>query len=140
MIWGDQHDTRFFDFFAEKHLLSHFNRILRQPANRRGEVPQQVQHLLHVCGRTTSSRECSTYLQGRCTVDGHLTCLSLGERSAGVADAVDPDPEHQERDSYLLPVLQQLHQRAHHHEAGATNSLCGVHMLNRCNLLLDGVT
>ena len=42
MIWGDQHDTRFFDFFAEKHLLSHFNRILRQPANRRGEVPQQV--------------------------------------------------------------------------------------------------
>lgn len=43
MIWGDQHDTRFFDFFAEKHLLSHFNRILRQPANRRGEVPQQVE-------------------------------------------------------------------------------------------------
>jgi Uncharacterised conserved protein len=42
MIWGDQHDTRFFDFFAEKHLLSHFNRILQQPANRRGEVPQQV--------------------------------------------------------------------------------------------------
>ncbi len=42
MIWGDQHDTRFFDFFAEKHLLSFFNRILRQPANRRGEVPQQV--------------------------------------------------------------------------------------------------
>ena len=42
VIWGDQHDARFFDFFAEKHLLSHFNRILRQPANQRGEVPQQV--------------------------------------------------------------------------------------------------
>lgn len=48
VIWGDQHDSRFFDFFAEKHLLSHFNRILQQPANQRGEVPLQVLQTLSI--------------------------------------------------------------------------------------------
>ena len=42
MIWGDQHEPKFFDFFAEKHLLGHFNRILLQPENRHGEIPRQV--------------------------------------------------------------------------------------------------
>ena len=69
MIWGDQHDTRFFDFFAEKHLLSHFNRILRQPANRRGEVPQQVRLVL--CGCLPRS---STLL--------HVSLISKSSRAA----------------------------------------------------------
>lgn len=42
MIWGDQHEPKFFDFFAEKHLLGHFNRILLQPENRQGDIPRQV--------------------------------------------------------------------------------------------------
>ena len=30
IIWGDQHDPRFFDFFAEKNILAHFLRIMSQ--------------------------------------------------------------------------------------------------------------
>lgn len=30
MIWGDQHNPTFFDFFAEKNILSNFVRILSQ--------------------------------------------------------------------------------------------------------------
>lgn len=28
MIWGDQHDQSFFDFFLEKNLLGYFLRIM----------------------------------------------------------------------------------------------------------------
>ena len=30
MIWGDQHDASFFEFFAEHQTLSYFHRILSQ--------------------------------------------------------------------------------------------------------------
>jgi protein CLEC16A len=42
MIWGDQHDTRFFDFFLENNLMRHFTAFLEKPANRKGEVAKQV--------------------------------------------------------------------------------------------------
>lgn len=47
MIWGDQHEPKFFDFFAEKHLLGHFNRILMQPENRKGDLARQARR--HIC-------------------------------------------------------------------------------------------
>lgn len=42
MIWGDQHDPRFFEFFLENSLMRHFTAFLEKPANRRGEVAKQV--------------------------------------------------------------------------------------------------
>ena len=42
MIWGDQHDPRFFDFFLENNLLQHFTQFLAAAANRRGDVAKQV--------------------------------------------------------------------------------------------------
>ncbi len=46
MIWGDQHEPKFFDFFAEKHLLGHFNRILMQPENRKGDLARQARRIV----------------------------------------------------------------------------------------------
>ncbi len=42
MIWGDQHDPRFFDFFLENNLMRHFTAFLEKPANRKGDVAKQV--------------------------------------------------------------------------------------------------
>ena len=42
MIWGDQHEPRFFDFFLEKNVLYEFYEILSSPENRRGEIATQV--------------------------------------------------------------------------------------------------
>ena len=42
MIWGDQHDPRFFDYFLENNLMRFFAGFLEKPSNRRGEVAQQV--------------------------------------------------------------------------------------------------
>ena len=42
MVWGDQHDPRFLDYFLENNILQHFNQILQQRSNRRGEVAIQV--------------------------------------------------------------------------------------------------
>ncbi|KAK9796324.1 hypothetical protein WJX73_003927 [Symbiochloris irregularis] len=42
MIWGDQHEPRFFDYFAENNVLQHFTQFLQKKANRRGDVAQQV--------------------------------------------------------------------------------------------------
>ena len=42
MIWGDQHDPRFFDFFLEQNLMRHFSQFLEKGSNRRGEVAKQV--------------------------------------------------------------------------------------------------
>eukprot|EP00191_Tetraselmis_sp_GSL018_P010529 CAMPEP_0177609508 /NCGR_PEP_ID=MMETSP0419_2-20121207/19136_1 /TAXON_ID=582737 /ORGANISM="Tetraselmis sp., Strain GSL018" /LENGTH=882 /DNA_ID=CAMNT_0019104457 /DNA_START=372 /DNA_END=3016 /DNA_ORIENTATION=+ len=48
MIWGDQHEPRFFEFFLEKHLLKQFRRILSQPGARTGNVAQQVLQTLSI--------------------------------------------------------------------------------------------
>ena len=42
MVWGDQHDPRFLDYFLENNILQHFNQILQQRSNRKGEVAIQV--------------------------------------------------------------------------------------------------
>lgn len=42
LIWGDQHEPRFFDFFLENNLLAHFHAILEQRSNRRGDIAKQV--------------------------------------------------------------------------------------------------
>lgn len=47
MIWGDQHDPKFFEFFLEANLLRHFTQLLRSWENRRGDMAKQVcAHLL----------------------------------------------------------------------------------------------
>ena len=45
MIWGDQHDPRFFDFFLENNLMRYFTAFLEKPANRRGDVAKQVNEI-----------------------------------------------------------------------------------------------
>jgi len=42
MVWGDQHDPKFLDYFLENNILQHFTHILQQRSNRRGEVAVQV--------------------------------------------------------------------------------------------------
>lgn len=42
MIWGDQHEPSFFDFFLEKNVLSEFYEILSSSENRQGDVATQV--------------------------------------------------------------------------------------------------
>ena len=42
MIWGDQHEPRFFDYFAENNVLQHFTQFLQKRSNRRGDVAVQV--------------------------------------------------------------------------------------------------
>ena len=44
MIWGDQHDPLFFEFFLENNLMRHFTAFLEKPANRRGDVAKQASH------------------------------------------------------------------------------------------------
>jgi protein CLEC16A len=45
LIWGDQHNApSFFDFFAEKNLLSHFVRILAQKCENKVKI-QIIQSL-----------------------------------------------------------------------------------------------
>ncbi|GBG71714.1 hypothetical protein CBR_g9125 [Chara braunii] len=45
MIWGDQHEPAFLDFFIEKELLAHFLRILRNSKRRGGVAVQLLQTL-----------------------------------------------------------------------------------------------
>lgn len=42
MVWGDQHDPKFLEYFLENNILQHFTNILQQRSNRRGEVAIQV--------------------------------------------------------------------------------------------------
>ena len=53
MVWGDQHDPKFLDYFLENNILQHFTHILQQRSNRRGEVAVQVLQtlsmLIQVC-------------------------------------------------------------------------------------------
>ena len=42
MIWGDQHEPGFFDYFAENNVLQHFTQFLQKRSNRRGDVAVQV--------------------------------------------------------------------------------------------------
>ena len=42
MVWGDQHDPKFLEYFLENNILQHFTAILQQRSNRGGEVAIQV--------------------------------------------------------------------------------------------------
>lgn len=48
MIWGDQNDPRFFDYFLEHNVIAHFSAILGAKANRRGNVAKQVLQTLSI--------------------------------------------------------------------------------------------
>ena len=48
MIWGDQHEPRFLDYFLENNLLQHFVRILQQRSNRQGGMAKQVLQTLSI--------------------------------------------------------------------------------------------
>lgn len=49
IVWGDQHDPRFFEYFLENNLMKEFSTLLEKPANRRGSVAKQV--MVHTVGR-----------------------------------------------------------------------------------------
>lgn len=48
MIWGDQNDETFFDFFAEKRVLAKFVEILSQPKGRSGTLAAQLLQSLSI--------------------------------------------------------------------------------------------
>jgi len=62
MIWGDQHDARFFDYFAENSLLAHFTAFLVQRSNRRGDVAKQVLQTLSILIQNIRSTTAIFYL------------------------------------------------------------------------------
>ena len=42
LIWGDQHEPSFFDYFAEHNMLQHFTRIIQSSSSSQSEVAIQV--------------------------------------------------------------------------------------------------
>lgn len=48
IIWGDQNDPRFFEFFLESDMLSYIHQILLQPGNLAGEIAKQVLQSLSI--------------------------------------------------------------------------------------------
>ena len=62
MIWGDQHDGRFFDYFAENNLLAHFTAFLQQRSNRQGDVAKQVLQTLSILIQNIRSTTAIFYL------------------------------------------------------------------------------
>jgi len=62
MIWGDQHEPRFFDFFLEKQVLALFLRLLSSSSNRRGGVAQQFLQTLSIMIQNIRSEEALFYL------------------------------------------------------------------------------
>lgn len=62
MIWGDQHDPRFFDYFAENNLLHHFIKFLEQKGNRQGDVAKQVLQTLSILIQNIRSTTAIFYL------------------------------------------------------------------------------
>ena len=62
MIWGDQHDPRYFDYFAENNLLHHFAKFLEQRGNRKGDVAKQVLQTLSILIQNIRSETAIFYL------------------------------------------------------------------------------
>lgn len=62
MIWGDQHDASFFEFFAEHHTLSYFRRILSQAYCRSGEVAVQILQTLSILTQNIQSEQAIYFL------------------------------------------------------------------------------
>jgi len=62
MIWGDQHDASFFEFFAEHQTLSYFHRILSQKYCRSGEVAVQILQTLSILTQNIQSEQAIYFL------------------------------------------------------------------------------
>jgi protein CLEC16A len=60
MIWGDQHNENFFDFFCEKSILSFFLKILMQKCDVKVKI--QVLQTLSILIANTSSEQSVFYL------------------------------------------------------------------------------
>ncbi len=82
MVWGDQHDPKFLDYFLENNILQHFTQILQQRSNRRGEVAIQVLQtlsmLIQVCNSCAKCAAKDIYLcyLNRCqTINSSLSFL-----------------------------------------------------------------
>lgn len=55
MIWGDQHDRSFFDYFADQKIISHFVQLLYKPNVDRKVTLQVVQTLSILIGNIQES-------------------------------------------------------------------------------------
>ncbi|KAK3274368.1 hypothetical protein CYMTET_17444 [Cymbomonas tetramitiformis] len=62
MIWGDQHNPSFFDFFAEKQVLAHFLRLVSHRKSRRGGVATQILQTLSIMIQNIKSDHAIYYL------------------------------------------------------------------------------
>ncbi|BDA41766.1 probable protein CLEC16A homolog at N-terminal half [Coccomyxa sp. Obi] len=62
MIWGDQHDPRYFDYFAENNLLHHFTKFLEHSDNRKGDIAKQVLQTLSILIQNIRSTTAIFYL------------------------------------------------------------------------------
>ena len=61
MIWGDQHNALFFDYFAEKNIITNFARIIAQ-RNADSKVKTQVIQTLSILIANTESEQAIFYL------------------------------------------------------------------------------
>ena len=61
MIWGDQHNPLFFDYFAEKNILTNFARIIAQ-RSAETKVKTQVIQTLSILIQNTDSEQAVFYL------------------------------------------------------------------------------
>ena len=92
MVWGDQHDPKFLEYFLENNILQHFTNILQQRSNRRGEVAIQVLQTLSMLIQVNLwyLLQGAELIVGRLIMD--LTCA-----------------EHTKQNCHLLHVQQQSH-------------------------------
>ncbi|KAL4427887.1 hypothetical protein ABPG75_001976 [Micractinium tetrahymenae] len=62
VIWGDQHDSSMVEYFLTENLLGHFNQILQQRSNRRGNVAMQVLQTLSILIQNLRNQQTVYYL------------------------------------------------------------------------------
>jgi protein CLEC16A len=62
VIWGDQHDSGMVEYFLTENLLGHFNQILQQRSNRRGNVAMQVLQTLSILIQNLRNQQTVYYL------------------------------------------------------------------------------
>ena len=62
MIWGDQHDPRYFEFVLENNVLNHFSHFLAHRPNRKGDVAKQVLQTLSILIQNIRSTTAIFYL------------------------------------------------------------------------------
>lgn len=59
---GDQNDSSVVDYFLTENLLAHFNQILQQRSNRRGNVATQVLQTLSILIQNVRNQQTVYYL------------------------------------------------------------------------------